>query len=99
MLFTKFDVNTLSENGVIIVDESGGHHVSHSAIDPDAQKDSEYSKQQLRSESEYRLTDPSLLPGFAEYPDGVTLPILPVFPPFVLQPIHNPIALRPIGPP
>jgi anthranilate 1,2-dioxygenase large subunit len=80
------------------VDESGGHHVSYSAIDPAAQKDAEYSKQQLRSESEYKLADPSLLQGFDEYHDGVTLQILSVFPTFVLQQIQNAIAVRQIVP-
>jgi len=35
------------EKGAIIVDESGGHHVSYSAIDREARKDAEYAKQQL----------------------------------------------------
>src|SRR5260221_1210876 len=98
LFFTTFELNKLSQKGAIIVDESGGHHVSYSAIDPDAQKDSEYSKQQLRSESEYRLADPSLLQGFDEYHDGVTLQILSVFPTFVLQQIQNAIAVRQIVP-
>src|ERR1700743_3761215 len=54
LFFTTFQLNRLSQKGAIIVDASGGHHVSYSAIDPDAQKDAEYSRQQLRSESEYK---------------------------------------------
>jgi anthranilate 1,2-dioxygenase large subunit len=98
LFFTTFELNKLSQKGAIIVDESGGHHVSYSAIDPDAQKDAEYSKQQLRSESEYKLADPSMLQGFDEYHDGVTLQILSVFPTFVLQQIQNAIAVRQIVP-
>lgn len=98
LFFTTFELNKLSQKGAIIVDESGGHHVSYSAIDPDAQKDAEYSRQQLRSESEYKLADPSLLQGFDEYHDGVTLQILSVFPTFVLQQIQNAIAVRQIVP-
>jgi anthranilate 1,2-dioxygenase large subunit len=52
----------------------------------------------LRSESEYKLADPSLLQGFDEYHDGVTLQILSVFPTFVLQQIQNAIAVRQIVP-
>jgi anthranilate 1,2-dioxygenase large subunit len=98
LFFTTFELNKLSQKGGIIVDESGGHHVSYSAIDTQAQKDAEYSKQQLRSESEYRLADPSLLQGFDEYHDGVTLQILSVFPTFVLQQIQNAIAVRQVVP-
>ena len=98
LFFTTFELNRLSQKGGIIVDESGGHHVSYSAIDPNAQKDAEYAKQELRSESEYKLADPSLLQGFDEYHDGVTLQILSVFPTFVLQQIQNAIAVRQIVP-
>ena len=98
LFFTTFELNTLSQRGAIIVDESGGHHVSFSVIDRDAQKDLEYAKQQIRSESEYQLADPSLLQGFDEYHDGVTLQILSVFPTFVLQQIQNAIAVRQIVP-
>jgi anthranilate 1,2-dioxygenase large subunit len=98
LFFTTFELNRLSQKGAIIVDESGGHHVSYSAIDREAEKDAEYAKQQLRSESEYKLADPSLLQGFDEYRDGVTLQILSVFPTFVLQQIQNAIAVRQIVP-
>src|SRR5580692_4755020 len=98
LFFTTFELNRLSQKGAIIVDESGGHHISYSAIDTSAQKDAEYAKQQLRSESQYKLADPSLLQGFDEYKDGVTLQILSVFPTFVLQQIQNAIAVRQIVP-
>ncbi len=98
LFFTTFELNRLSQKGAIIVDETGGHHVSYSAIDPEAAKSEEYAKQQLRSESEYKLADPSLLQGFDEYGDGVTLQILSVFPTFVLQQIQNAVAVRQIVP-
>src|SRR5260370_10059267 len=98
LFFTTFELNRLSMKGGIIVDESGGHHVSYSAIDPEAVKDVDYAKQQLRSESEYNLADPTLLESFDEYHDGCTLQILSVFPTFELQQIHNAIALLQISP-
>src|SRR3984893_12235617 len=98
LFFTTFELNMLSQKGAIVVDESGGHHVSYSAMDREAQKDLEYARQQIRSESEYKLADPSLLQGFDEYHDGVTLQILSVFPTFVLQQIQNAIAVRQIVP-
>lgn len=99
LFFTTFDLNRLSMKGGVIVDESGGHHVSYSMIDRAAQKDSVYREQGLRSESaRYRLKDPTLLEGFAEHDDGVTLQILSVFPGFVLQQIQNCLAVRQVLP-
>jgi anthranilate 1,2-dioxygenase large subunit len=98
LFFTTFELNRLSQKGAIIVDPTGGHHVSYSAIDRDARKSTDYAKQQLRSERDYKLADPSLLEGFDEYGDGVTLQILSVFPTFVLQQIQNAIAVRQIVP-
>jgi anthranilate 1,2-dioxygenase large subunit len=96
--FTTFELNRLSQKGAIIVDRSGGHHVSYSQIDRAAGSDGEYAKQNIRSAKEYRLADPSLLQGFEEYPDGITLQILSVFPTFVLQQIQNSVAVRQIVP-
>ena len=96
--FTTFEINRLSQNGAIIVDQSGGHHVSYSQIDRSAGRDAEYAQQNIRSEREYRLADPSLLQGFEEFPDGITLQILSVYPTFVLQQIQNSLAVRQIVP-
>ncbi len=98
LFFTTFELNRLSQTGAIIVDESGGHHVSYSQIAKAATGNAEYSAQAIRSDSDYKLADPSLLHGFDEYPDGVTLQILSVFPAFVLQQIQNSIAVRQIVP-
>lgn len=98
LFFTTFQLNRLSQKGAIIVDESGGHHVSYSAIDQQEKKGAEYSNQRLRSESVYKLADSSLLESFQEYTDGITLQILSVFPTFVLQQIQNAVAIRQIVP-
>jgi terephthalate 1,2-dioxygenase oxygenase component alpha subunit len=98
LFFTTFEINRLSQKGGVIVDESGGHHVSFSMIDP-AAADASYKEQGLRSDTEkYRLKDPSLLAGFKEYEDGITLQILSVFPGFVLQQIQNCLAVRQVLP-
>ncbi len=98
LFFTTFELNRLSQKGGVIVDESGGHHVSFSMIDP-AAADASYKEQGLRSDTEnYRLKDPSLLAGFQEYDDGITLQILSVFPGFVLQQIQNCLAVRQVLP-
>src|ERR1700728_1801680 len=98
LFFTTFEINRLSQKGAIIVDDSGGHHVSYSQIDRSAAPDTAYANQQIRSDSEYRLADPSLLQGFEEVPDGITPQILSVFSTFVLQQIQNAIAVRQIVP-
>jgi anthranilate 1,2-dioxygenase large subunit len=100
LFFTTFGINRLSQRGAIIVDESGGHHVSYSAIDRSAAEaaGSEYAQQQIRSDSQYSLTDPSILDGFSEVGDDITLQILSVFPGFVLQQIQNSVAVRQILP-
>jgi anthranilate 1,2-dioxygenase large subunit len=98
LFFTTFELNRLSQTGGIIVDPTGGHHVSFSAIDTAATKNDEYVQQDLRSDSEFRLADPSLLKSFKEFPDNVTLQILSTFPTFILQQIQNAIAVRQIVP-
>ncbi|WP_408279580.1 aromatic ring-hydroxylating dioxygenase subunit alpha [Paraburkholderia sediminicola] len=104
LFFTTFQLNRLSQRGGIIVDPSGGHHVSYSAVDhaaeaaAQAKAVSDYSEQKIRSESEHHLEDTSVLAGTDEFGDGVTLQILSVFPGFVLQQIQNAIAVRQILP-
>jgi anthranilate 1,2-dioxygenase large subunit/terephthalate 1,2-dioxygenase oxygenase component alpha subunit len=67
-------------------------------IDP-AAADASYKEQGLRSDTDrYRLKDPSLLAGFPEFEDGITLQILSVFPGFVLQQIQNCLAVRQVLP-
>jgi anthranilate 1,2-dioxygenase large subunit/terephthalate 1,2-dioxygenase oxygenase component alpha subunit len=98
LFFTTFELNRLSQKGGLIVDASGGNHVSYSITDPTA-ADASYKEQGLRSDTDrLRLKDPSLLAGFTEYDDGITLQILSVFPGFVLQQIQNCLAVRQVLP-
>lgn len=100
MFFTTFRLNRLSQRGAVIVSDCGGHHVSYSMVDaPDAKAGSQYQEQKLRSDQDgYQLEDPSLLQGFKEFEDGITLQILSVFPGFVLQQIQNCLAIRQVLP-
>ena len=98
LFFTTFGISRLSQRGALIVSPSGANHVSYSAIDPSAARDTNYSSQGIRSESKFGLADPSFLEGVDEFGDGVTLQILSVFPGFVLQQIQNAIAVRQILP-
>jgi anthranilate 1,2-dioxygenase large subunit/terephthalate 1,2-dioxygenase oxygenase component alpha subunit len=98
LFFTTFRLNRLSQEGGIIVDESGGHHVSYSKMATD-RASTEYDAATLRAKREgYRLVDPSLIAGCDEFGDGITLQILSVFPGFVLQQIQNSLAVRQVLP-
>lgn len=98
MFFTTFKLNRLSQKGGVIVDPSGGHHVSYSILESDL-ADGSYKDQSLRSDNDqYRLKDSSLLKGFKDFDDGITLQILSVFPGFVLQQIQNCLAVRQVLP-
>ncbi|NML45364.1 Rieske 2Fe-2S domain-containing protein [Ramlibacter sp. G-1-2-2] len=97
LFFTTFELNRLSQKGGVIVDESGGNHVSYSMIDK-AAADASYKEQGLRSDADHKLKDTTVLEGFEEFDDGITLQILSVFPGFVLQQIKNCIAVRQVLP-
>jgi phenylpropionate dioxygenase-like ring-hydroxylating dioxygenase large terminal subunit len=94
---TTFRINRLSQPGGINVDDSGGHHFSQAKMDY-AAEDADYRREQLRSDSEYRLQDPSVIDSVDEYGDGVSVQILTLFPSMVLQQIRNSIAVRVIRP-
>ncbi|HEX7969390.1 MAG TPA: aromatic ring-hydroxylating dioxygenase subunit alpha, partial [Stellaceae bacterium] len=98
LFFTTFRLNRLSQEGGIIVDETGGHHVSYSKMATD-RKSAEYDGATLRAKREdYRLADPSMLEGRDEFGDGVSLQILSVFPAFIVQQIQNCLAVRQVLP-
>ncbi len=96
LFFTTFKINRLGMKGGIIVNHHGGCHVSWSSnTQPKASAD-DYSG--LRADSGYQLADPTLLRGFDEFRDDVTLQILSVFPGFILQQIQNALAVRQMVP-
>lgn len=100
--FTTFELNRLSQKGGIIVNETGGCHVSYSMVDKNSEMDEEkknaYTDQNIRSDTDLTLSDMSLLESFKEFDDDITLQILSVFPNFVLQQIQNTIAVRSVLP-
>jgi terephthalate 1,2-dioxygenase oxygenase component alpha subunit len=98
LFFTTFEINRLSQKGGVIIDDSGGHHVSYSMLDR-AADNVDYRRQALRSsKDEYRLEDPSVVEAFDEFNDGIMMQILTVFPGFVLQQHLNSIAIRQLLP-
>jgi phenylpropionate dioxygenase-like ring-hydroxylating dioxygenase large terminal subunit len=98
MFFTTFRLNRLSAEGGIILDESGGHHVSYSKMAAD-RGSAEYDAADLRAKNNgLRLADPSIIQGTDEFGDGISLQILSVFPCFVLQQIQNCLCTRQVIP-
>jgi anthranilate 1,2-dioxygenase large subunit len=98
LFFTTFRLNRLSAEGGILIDESGGHHVSYSKMATD-RPSGDYDKAELRAKHEsFRLADPSLIAGRDEFGDGISLQILSVFPLFILQQIQNCLCARQVVP-
>src|SRR5882757_577426 len=98
LFFTTFEINRLTQKGAIIIDDSGGHHVSYSVADQ-AADNSAYRQQALRSNKDgYRLEDSSVVEAVDEFGDGITMQILTVFPGLVMQQHLNSIAVRQLLP-
>jgi anthranilate 1,2-dioxygenase large subunit len=98
--FTTFRITRLTTAGGVAIAEAGGHHASYTM---GGQSGDRIASDQAYSEipslrQDYRLKDPRFLDTVDEIGDGVTLQILSVFPNFVLQQIHNAVALRLILP-
>ncbi len=102
LFFTTFRINRLSQRGGIIVDDSGGHHVSYSKLDSkpgESGGESDYKAAKLRADDDsIGLKEPGLLAGRDEFGDGITLQILSVFPNLVLQQVRNSLVVRQIVP-
>ena len=97
LFLTTFRINRLSQEGGIVMDESGAHHFSYSKLDY-AQEDADYKQAALRSDSGFQLKDSSIIESVDEYGDGISVQILTVFPSMVLQQIRNTLAVRVIRP-
>jgi len=96
LFFTTFNITRLSHGGGVMVSETGVGHAS-STMAPPMGADSSYAG--MRSDHQgFRLADPSLLTEQDEFHDDIRLQILTVFPGFVLQQIHNAIAVRQVLP-
>jgi phenylpropionate dioxygenase-like ring-hydroxylating dioxygenase large terminal subunit len=95
--FTTFRLNRLSQSGGLVVDDSGGHHVSYSmAADTGGR---EYEQAGMRAAQEgFGLEAPEVLEAVDEFGDGIGLQILSVFPTFVLQQTRNSLAVRRLTP-
>jgi len=94
---TTFRINRLSMPGSINISEDGGHHFSQAKLDY-AAEDADYKAARLRSDTDLKLADNSVVESVDEFGDQVSVQILTVFPNMVLQQVRNTIAVRVIRP-
>jgi anthranilate 1,2-dioxygenase large subunit/terephthalate 1,2-dioxygenase oxygenase component alpha subunit len=94
--FTTFRITRLSQGGGVMVSENGVAHASTTLAAP-AGPDDSYAG--LRADNQgFQLRDPSFLNAQPEFNDNINLQILSIFPGFILQQIHNALAVRQIVP-
>ena len=97
--FTTFGITRLTQEGGVFISDDGGHHASATYSKVKAGAETAYSQQSIRSENDQlKIGDLSMLRSVDEIGDGIVLQILSVFPGFVLQQIHNCIAVRQVVP-
>ena len=94
--FTTFRITRLSQGGGVMVSENGVAHAS-TTLAAENRPDDSYAG--LRAENQgFQLRDPSFMNAVPEFSDNINLQILSVFPGFILQQIHNALAVRQIVP-
>jgi phenylpropionate dioxygenase-like ring-hydroxylating dioxygenase large terminal subunit len=94
--FTTFRITRLSQGGGVMVGENG---VAHASTTLSSAKGPDDNYAGMRADNQgFQLQDPSFMNAVAEFNDNINLQILSVFPGFVLQQIHNALAVRQIVP-
>ena len=94
--FTTFRITRLSQGGGVMVSENGVAHASTTLATAKTADDS-YSGMRADNQA-LKLQDPSFMDAVAEFNDTINLQILSIFPGFILQQIHNALAVRQIVP-
>lgn len=97
LFLTTFKINKLTMPGGIYINGDGGNHYTYAKLDYAAESKA-YKDAGLRSESDIRLQDSSVVDSIDEYGDGISVQILCVFPGMVLQQVRNTIAVRVVRP-
>ena len=95
-----FRISRLTQGGGVLVSPDGGNHSSYTIAIPEGANATAYKDQQIRTDQDGRfaLADPSVLESVEEFGDHIQLQILSVFPGFILQQIHNCLAVRHVVP-
>ena len=98
LFFTTFNITRFSQAGGVTVSRRRRAPRQHDDRPARSAGQPATRTQGLRSDSGFRLHDPSLLDAVDEFGDNIQLQILTVFPSMVLQQIHNCLAVRQIVP-
>ena len=94
---TTFRINRLSMPGGINISDDGGSHFSYAKLDY-AAEDADYQAANLRSDTDLKLHDNSVVESVDEFGDQISVMILTAFPNMVLQQVRNTIAVRVVRP-
>jgi len=94
---TTFRINRLSMPGGINISDDGGSHFSYAKLDY-AAEDADYKAANLRSDTDLKLHDNSVVESVDEFGDQISVMILTAFPNMVLQQVRNTLAVRVIRP-
>src|SRR6185312_9159831 len=97
---TTFRISRLTQGGGVLVSPDGGNHSSYTVGVSEGANVGAYQAQQIRTDQvgKFDLADPSVLDSVEEFGDHIQLQILSVFPGFILQQIHNCLAVRHVVP-
>ena len=96
--YTTFRISRLSQRGGVIVSNGGASHATFVMIDRSDRSD-DYERAGVRAVRDgFSLEAPEVLEEVDELGDGIAIQILTVFPGFVLQQVHNSLAVRQIVP-
>lgn len=95
LFHTTFGLYSTSQQGASLIDDTGKHSMLYTkAGTTDTKLDEETYKDSRSFNSDFKLADPSVLAGRAEFDDGITLVIMSIFPNVVVQQISNTLAVR-----
>ena len=100
LFFGTFRITRLTQGGGVLVSPDGGHHASYTIDKSDDRQSTApiATRASAPTNDDYKLADPSLLDTVKEFGDDIQLQILSVFPGFILQQIHNCLAVRQVVP-
>lgn len=97
LFHNTFGLYRSTQTGKCVMDENKRHSLLFSmAGSNDAERDSQVYQESRSFDTSFTLKDPSLLAGRSEFPDGITLVILALYPNLILQQISNTLAVRQI---
>jgi phenylpropionate dioxygenase-like ring-hydroxylating dioxygenase large terminal subunit len=95
--FTTFRITRLSQGGGVMVSDNGVAHASTTLGSNMKAADDAYAGMRADNQ-DLKLRDPSFMAAANEFNDNINLQILSIFPGFILQQIHNALAVRQIVP-